>query len=104
MRIVYCKCDSVEIAKETAKAFKGMLERRNIEVNTINDKKLTCNGYDVSFLCEKEVLELQATRPGTAYLCIPYNRILLSQLGVNPEKCNLKGLLECIENDPVNDK
>lgn len=104
MRIVYCKCDSVEIAKETARTFKGVLKRRNIKVNTINDKKLTCNGYDISFIHEKEFLELQATRPGTAYIVIPYNRILLSQRGVDPDKCNLVGLLDCIENDPVNDK
>jgi valyl-tRNA synthetase len=62
-----------------------------------NKIEVTCKGYDIKFLEERQWITYTTTRAGTGYLTIPYNRILISPFGVAQEDCKLSKLLELIK-------
>ena len=99
MRNVYCKTDSVVESKDCARALYTKLHRSGYNPEYIGENKIEiqCNGYDIKFLEEKQWLTYTTTRCGTGYLTIPYNRILMSPLGVAQEDCKLVKLLELIK-------
>ena len=99
MRNVYCKTDSVDDAKSCAKALFNKLYKMgyNPEFISENRMEVACKGYDIKFLDEKQWLVYTTTKPGTGYMTIPYNRILISPHGVQQEDCKLFKLLELIK-------
>lgn len=99
MRNVYCKTDSIEESKKCAKALYTRFSKIGLNPELVGESKLEvkCNGYDIKFLEDKQWLTYTTTRSGTGYITIPYNRILISPLGVPQEECKLGKLIELVK-------
>ena len=99
MRNVYCKTDSIVESKDCTWALYNKLYKMGLNPKYAKDSEieLECNGYDIKFLEEKQWLVYTTTKAGTGYLTIPYNRILMSPLGVSQEDCKLGKLLELVK-------
>lgn len=98
MRNVFCKAED---PKQTIQSFaKRLHEKYGLDYNQIScnydDNSLDAGYYHVHFCKEREWEILSTTRPGSGYLTIPFNRLLLSKNGVNPEDCKLNTLFELI--------
>ena len=95
MRIVYCKSETHDHAIDTSIAFFNLLKKRGLSP-TIHESIVECNGYRVEFVSKRQFDTLASTKPMSAYLTIPYNRLLLSANGVKPEDCKLVKLTRLI--------
>jgi hypothetical protein len=99
MRIVYCKADD---PKTIIPSFQKKLhDKYNIphsEIKVDLEKNdIECGYYHIHFCKEREWEILTTTKPGTGYLTIPFNRLLLSKNGVNPYQCKLHDLFNLIK-------
>ena len=97
MRNVYCKCGSHDDAKECCGAYFKLLVKRGLKpTQTAGGTVIECNGYRVEFLAEKKFIEYSAIHPASAFLCIPYNRMLMNPRGVKQEECKMAVLTKYI--------
>ena len=98
MRNVYCKTESIEESKKCARALYNRFYKLGYNPQYIGENKieLSCKGYDIKFLEDKQWLTFTTTKAGTGYMTIPYNRILISPYGVKQEECKLGRLLELV--------
>jgi hypothetical protein len=93
MRSVFCKAEDPKVAM---RALAKQLHNKYGVVATVIEEKndIECGYYNIHFCKEREWEILSTTRPGSGYLTIPYNRLLLSANGVKPEDCKLNRLIE----------
>ena len=99
MRNVFCKAEN---PKETIEVFvKKLREKYGIPSNKIivdkKDNNIDCGYYHIHFCKEREWEILSTTKPGSGYLTVPYNRLLLSKNGVHPEMCKLNHLFNIVQ-------
>lgn len=99
MRNVYCKTDNISESKDCARALytKFYSLGLNPKYEGENRIELTCKGYDIKFLEEKQWLTYTTTKAGTGYMTIPYNRILNSPFGVDQADCKLSKLIQLVK-------
>lgn len=99
MRNVYCKSDDIDTARKCAKLLNSKLIENKLDTKIINKSKteIICNNYDIKFLTPKQWTELQNIKPGSGYMTIPYDRVLLSLKGVQKEECKLSNLIELVK-------
>ena len=98
MRNVFCKAEE---PKDTIRAFSRRLHEKfgipKESIKVIDEKNdIECGYYHIHFCKEREWEILSTTRPGSGYLTVPYNRLLLSKNGVAPEDCKLNTLMELV--------
>lgn len=99
MRVVYCKADDPKVIipsfqKKLHEKYK--IPHAGIKVD-LEKNDIECGYYHIHFCKEREWEILSTTRPGSSYLTIPFNRLLLSKNGVKPEQCKLNILFDLIK-------
>ena len=99
MRNVYCKTDTISESKDCTRALYTKFYKMGLDpkYEGENGIEISCKGYDIKFLEDKQWLTYTTTRAGTGYITIPYNRILISPFGVSQEECRLSKLIQLVK-------
>ena len=105
MRKIFIKQESAEDAKQTAQSYYKILKNSpqlyctpSLEFEQ-GITRVICGNYTIDFLSQRQWNMKGSECPKSAYMTIPYNRILLSDNGVTSDRCKLKELQNLLTRD-----